>query len=137
MSQPVPVITVESIMTTQVRFFTLTMNVREAIGMLVQHKISGAPLVDGNQRVISVVTEGDLMKLAATAGIAKELGGCLDALPKTDNLITAKRSDKFADVYRMFLTHRVHRVIVVDANGKLQGLVSRTDVLKVLYAPTA
>jgi CBS domain-containing protein len=131
-SKPKPQLLVENIMTTQVHCVTPTMTVREAIQLLTTNKISGAPICDPNQKVLSVVSEGNLLKLAATMGMEAKISLCMSQLPKEDSLVTSKRGDPFTDVYKKFLTKSIHRIIVTDANGKLQGIVSRSNVLRVL-----
>ncbi len=99
------------------------MTVRDAIKFVLKNKIGGAPVVDSNKKVMSVVTEGDLLKLAASVGMEKTIFQCMIRLTKTDKLITIRKTDTFADVYKRFLSHPVHRLIVVDDMGRLEGLV--------------
>lgn len=109
------------------------MSVRQAIKLLTHYQISGAPIIDNLQKVISVMSEGDALKLAAQpGGMDKLIGACLDQLPKTDKLITTRASNSFADVYKQFLHHPFHRILVVDGGGKLVGLVSRSNILRLL-----
>src|SRR5262245_48536542 len=127
-----PVLLVESIMTDNVKCVLTSMTVREAIQLLTTNKISGAPIVDNKQIVLSVISEGNLLKLAAGSGLETTIANCMTKLPAASKLITAKKSDTFRDIYRVFLTHPVHRVIVVDDMGKLQGIVSRSNLLRLL-----
>ena len=78
---PPPQIVVESIMTANVQRITPEMSVREVIKILTTHKISGAPIVDTLGKVISVVSEGNLLKLAATVGLDKPMSYCMKTLP--------------------------------------------------------
>lgn len=123
-------LTVESIMTSKVFSIVPTMTVGEAVNLLLQNKISGAPIVNQAGVVISVMTEGDLLKLTATDGLDKKVGACMEKLTKTADLRIIRKSDSCVDAYRMFLKHDVHRLIVCDANGKLQGIVSRSNILR-------
>jgi predicted transcriptional regulator len=127
-----PKITAETIMTATVFTVTLDMTVRSAIEMLIEKKIAGAPVVDKQNVVVSVASEGDLLKLAATFGLEKPISECLTRLPKQEKLITIRRSEAFEKIYRIFLSHPVHRIIVCDDRGKLQGIVSRSNLLKTL-----
>ena len=128
-----PEVKVEAIMTKSVFAVTQNMTVRDAIVLLTSHKISGAPVVDSMNKVVSVMTEGDALKMAAVpGGMDKTIAKCMDQLCKQDNLVTAKASDSFAEVYKLFLHHAFHRVIIVDSNGKLHGVVSRSNVLRLL-----
>ncbi len=130
-----PEVTVASLMVTDVKSVTVDMTVKTAIGLLLKHGISGAPVIDSMKTVISVVSQSDLMKLAATKGLTATIGTCLQSLPKKESLVTLKRDVTFAELYRKFLATPVHRLIVIDDTGRLQGLVSRSTVLKVLYGP--
>jgi len=130
--QPTSSLTVASIMISDVFTVTPQMSVREAIQLLVKNKISGAPVIDQGRSVISIVSEGDLLKLAAAIGLDKKIANGLDKLITADKIITAKKTDSFTDVYRSFLKNGVHRILVVDANFGLIGLVSRSNILKLL-----
>lgn len=135
MSEKAPVpppLKVEDIMTANVMGVPPEMTVRDAMLMLSTHKISGAPVVNNMNKVLSVVSEGDLIKLAATEGMDKTISTCLPKLCKTENLMTLKKTNTFAEAYMMFLSKGVHRIIVIDGNGNLQGIVSRSNVLRVI-----
>ena len=128
----IPGLTVESIMVSKVHAITSEMTVRDAISMLLEHKISGAPVIDDGRKVMSIVSEGDLLKLAASVGLEKTIYQCMIKLTKTDKLVTSRKTDSFKDVYVKFLSRSVHRIIVVDDMGRLEGLVSRSNILKII-----
>jgi predicted transcriptional regulator len=130
----VPSLNVESLMTADVRVVSPEMTIREAIVLLTKHKISGAPIADLSGHVVSVITEGDLLRLAAGVGLETKIGWCLQKLPKAAKLVTLARSSSFSDAYKIFLTRSIHRIIIVDGTGKLQGIVSRSNILRVLCA---
>ncbi len=129
-----PAVTAESLMTNKVHSITTEMKISEAIGLLLKNRIHGAPVVDSLKRVISEINEGDLLKLAPK-GLSKSVGSYLETLPTFAQLDTAKRSAPFAYLYREFLTKEIDRIIIVDDNKQLQGLVSRSDILRILYRP--
>ena len=130
-----PAVTVDSIMTSEVHVITPDMTVQQAIGLLLKYKISGAPVVDQLTKVISMISEGDAMKLAATSGLDTPIHQCLEKLLTPSQLVTLRRTATFADLYRTFMQENVHRIIIIDSNGKLLGLVSRSNVLRLLYSP--
>ncbi len=130
-----PILLIEQIMVTDVKCVTPEMTVREVIDLLMEHSFSGAPVVDQMEKVISVCCEGDLLRLAASVGLDREISSILGKLPKREKLLTLKRSNSFSEAYQMFLNNHVRRIIVTDGNGNLQGLVSRSDILSILCSP--
>lgn len=122
-------------MTSDVYCVTTEMTIQDSIKLLLDHSIRGAPVVDSAKKVISVITEGDLLKLASSIGLSKTVGQCLFALVQTDELVTMKKDASFAEVYKKFLSTSVHRIIITSESGKIQGMVSRSNVLRILYGP--
>ena len=129
-----PVVKMEDIMTATVHCATPEMTVREVIGLITGHKISGVPVVDKMNCVLSVISEGDLLKLAANVGLDKSIGYCMQMskLRKTTELLTLRKDSAFSDAYNLFITHGVQRIIITDSNGKLQGIVSRSNILRLM-----
>ncbi len=122
---------VRDVMTNPVVTFNSLTTIKEAIHSLIRNKISGAPLIDpktGN--VETIVSEADLMKLAAMSGIHEVLGLCLDRLPAKKNLVTVGPDDPYSEVFKKFLTHPVRRVLVLGYDGALLGIVSRRDIIR-------
>lgn len=124
-------ILVESIMTSQVFTISPQMSVRDAISLILVKKVSGAPIVDSTNTVISMISEGNLLKLAAFAGLDAKIHSCLDQLIKPTEIVTVRKTQPVMDVYKLFLQHQYHRIAVTDGTGKLQGIVSRSNVLRV------
>lgn len=132
--QRAPVVTMQDIMTSTVHCVSPEMSVREAVALITGHKISGAPVVDKMNNVLTVVSEGDLLKLAASAGLEKTIGYCIQMskLKKTEELITLRKSSAFSEAYSLFIAHGMQRIIITDDNGKLHGIVSRSNILRLM-----
>ena len=130
MKSPVGQILVESMMTSPVVSLNLTTTVKEAIYILLTRRISGAPVLDQAERLVSVVSEADLMKFAALGGIHDPLGNFKDKLVATSALVTVKKTETFKEVFKQLLVNPVRRVLVVDSAGKVQGIVSRANILR-------
>jgi predicted transcriptional regulator len=127
-----PTLTVGAIMTASVISISPDMTIREGIKLLLTNKISGAPVIDSSRKVMTVVSEGDLLKLAASSGLEKTIFQNMTKLTKTNKLLTVKKTDNFADAYKKFLNHPVHRLIVVNDMGRLDGIITRSTILRVL-----
>ena len=121
---------VGDIMTSHVHTLQPSMTVRSAINLLLNNKVSGAPLVDPQGRVLSVVSESDLIKFAAMGQLDTELVALQSKLVAASKVIAVRKGDSFREVFKQFLTKPVRRVIVVDDMGKLQGIVSRSNLLR-------
>jgi len=127
-----PKVLVSEIMTAGVHRVTPEMKVYEVIELLTKYRISGAPVVDQIDLVLTVISEGDVMRLAASEGLDATIAHCLPHLPKPHKLVTLEKSDTFTAAYKLFMKHSLHRIIVVDGNGRLHGLVSRADILRLI-----
>ncbi len=111
--------------------FNMKTVIGEAMKILIESKVSGAPVVDQNNSLLSVVSEFDLMKFAAAGLMQQQLLHVLDQLPK--KLVTVSKEDKLVDIFKVFLARKVRRVIVVDGMSKLVGVISRRDLLAIFY----
>ncbi len=121
---------VSELMSQPVKCMTMLMSVEEGIQFLVGHQISGAPLVDKDGIVVSVVSEMDLMKLGVMEGLSTLLGENLDKLPQKRNIISVAAEDAFAVLFKKFLTENVRRVLVLDKKGIPVGIVARRDIIR-------
>ncbi len=130
MKSPIGNQAVEQMMTSPVISFALTTTVKEAVYILLTRRISGAPILDQAGRLVTVVSEADLMKFSALGGLHNPISSFQDKLVPTASVVTVKATDTFKDVFKQLLTNPVRRVIVVDAVGRVQGIVSRANILK-------
>ena len=122
--------TIEEIMTEDVVTLTPNTTVREAIRLFLEKNIAGAPIIDSARKVVSIISEVDLMKFAAQGKMDLPMQQLLKNLVKADKVVTVNHRENFKDVFKKFLLNPVRRVLVVDSTGKLQGLVSRKNILR-------
>lgn len=99
--------------------------------LFIAKKISGAPVVDNAGSLISVIGEGLILRLAAKEGLDATIAHCLASMPSASEIITVRPEESFANAYKLFLKHNLHRIPVTDANGKLLGLLSRSGILRI------
>ncbi|MCE3009758.1 MAG: CBS domain-containing protein [Proteobacteria bacterium] len=121
---------VSDVMTSPVKCMTPLMTVEQCIQFLVQNQISGAPVVDRDNLVVTVVSELDLMKLGVLVGLKSFIGENLDKLPPKDKLITIGPAASFKDLFKKFLTDNVRRVLVLDPQRRPLGIVARRDIIQ-------
>lgn len=126
--------------------------IEELAKVLLEHRISGVPVVDASNKLIGIVTEGDLLHKQTTPetpGINLILGGLaymkeyekytsdlkkLSALTAseimTQKLAIVRENTTVKEIATIMVDKNINRVPVVE-NGILVGLVSRADVLKI------
>lgn len=112
----------------------IDMTLRDAIALLTTKRIGGAPVIDTTQVVVSTLSEGDALRLAASFGLDVVIGSCLEHLTPSEKVITARRTATFADLYKIFITQKIHRIIITDDRLKLLGIVTRSSILKILLS---
>jgi CBS domain-containing protein len=138
------------IMTTEVVTVTEQTPVREVVKILLARRISGAPVVDADGRVIGLVSEGDLLR-RAELGTQKKRGSWLTFFTGTATLaddyvrshgevagdimtkhvIAVAPTATLADIADLMEERRVKRLPVIDGE-KLVGIVSRSNLLRAL-----
>jgi CBS domain-containing protein len=115
----------------------------EAAQLMVQHQISGLPVVDSQERLVGLVTENDFLR-AGDSGKPRLLEMLATAGTDTDELkarrvdelmtrqpITVSAETPLEDVINLMHRHSVRRLPVV-ADGKVVGIVSRGNLLRAL-----
>ena len=130
-ARPVPVTLVKEVMIPNVTAVTSEMKLWQVAELFIARGFSGAPVVDNLQRVISIVGEGLVMRLAATEGLEATIGHCLPKMPNAKQMIMIGPDETFTEAYKLFLKHNIHRLPVIDATGKLLGMITRGTILKI------
>ena len=107
-----------------------TMKIRDVIALQHQHGFSGFPVVEGKQ-VVGIITNRDL-----------RFEEDLDAETRTkmtprEKLVYVDEEADTAEAKRLMNKHRLERVLVVDDNFELRGLVTVKDILKSHEHPNA
>lgn len=122
-------LTVSSIMNSSVISVNPEMSLKSVVELFLKEEISGAPVVDKVNRVLTVISEADLIKLGVLHSLDEKVQKIINHLPKIDELIVINKSESFRNLFEKFILNPVRRVVVMDDNGKLQGIVSRRDIM--------
>ncbi|MEU6196585.1 CBS domain-containing protein [Streptomyces sp. NPDC047061] len=118
---------------------------KELVRLLEEHRISGLPVVDGDGKVVGVVSETDLMqhqtrdpeqdpthvmgrgaRRAAVKSNAATAGGVMST-----PAVTVRSDATVVEAARLMAGHRVERLPVVDTEDRLVGIVTRGALLGV------
>jgi IMP dehydrogenase len=106
------------------------MSVREVLALTQQHRISGLPVVDG-KRVVGIVTNRDLrFETNLDQSVA-------NIMTKGDRLVTVPEGTEIEHAKGLMHRHRIERVLVVNGNMELRGLITVKDILKGIEHPLA
>ena len=109
---------------------TPEMTVRDVISLQRQHKISGFPVLKGD-KVVGIVTNRDLRFEAKLDQQIKSI------MTPQRKLITVRDGSSREDAMQLMHKHRLERVLVVDEEFRLKGLVTVKDILKESENPNA
>jgi CBS domain-containing protein len=144
---------VRDVMTTDVVCFTRDENVTQAMQRLVDAGVSGGPVVDGDNRVVGMLTDSDLIvqdaQLHAPTAIA--ILGTVISLPKAkrefeeelhkqvgmtvgevmeDEPVMIDADSVVEDAATLMHDKDVSRLAVVDSDRRLLGIIARGDILR-------
>ncbi|MEU6417467.1 CBS domain-containing protein [Streptomyces spiralis] len=103
---------------------------KEIVRIMEQWKISALPVLDGEGRVIGVVSEADLLPTEDQSELVTGRAVTAAELMSAP-AVTVPPGATLAQAARIMAVRRVKRLPVVDGAGTLQGVVSRGDLLKV------
>jgi CBS domain-containing protein len=146
---------VGSVMSTEVVRATYGTPFKEVARLLGEHRISGLPVVDEDEKVIGVISETDLMvrqaetpdpfepkkhsrltvltrqgKTRAAKVSARTAGQLMSGPP-----VTVHADNTIVEAARTMAQHRIERLPVLDEENRLVGIVTRRDLLKVFLRP--
>jgi CBS domain-containing protein len=122
----------KDIMSTKLITIKATTLVEEAIKVLVNSKVTGLPVVDDEGKMIGILSEYDIIAAVAEGGTAD--GKVFQSkIPFTGNVITASDSDPLQKVLQLFIEKKCRRLPVIDSNKRLVGIISRRDVMRILF----
>ncbi|XP_022740126.1 CBS domain-containing protein CBSX1, chloroplastic-like [Durio zibethinus] len=130
-----------------------TTTVDEALETLVEHRITGFPVIDDDWKLVGVVSDYDLLALDSISGRRTEN----DMFPEVDSTwktfnevqkllnktngqvigdlmtpapLVVRETTNLEDVARLLLETKYRRLPVVDAEGKLVGIITRGNVVR-------
>jgi len=138
------------VMTSQVVTATPQTTVEDAAKLMINNRISGLPVVDEDRRLVGVITEGDLLRRAETgterqrsrwsewfspnsrlAGefIKSHARRVADVM--SGDVVSVTQLTTLGEIADLMEARRIKRVPILH-DGKLVGIVSRADLLRVL-----
>jgi CBS domain-containing membrane protein len=124
-------------------------SLREALRHLREHHIKALPVVDLDNRVVGILTQTDLLDKAdwGMSAMGSGLGWRLRAISNSDRALKGKVEDimsapvkaarpetHLAQIVPFMADAGLHHLPVVDADGRLVGMVTQSDVMAAMFA---
>jgi IMP dehydrogenase len=109
---------------------TQDMTVRDAIDLQRSNKISGLPVVEG-KRVVGILTNRDLRFETRFDAPVREV------MTPRERLVTVPEGASLDDAKALMHKHRLERVLVINGNDELRGLITVKDITKATEHPLA
>src|SRR5690554_2121932 len=104
--------------------------VAEAQELMARYHISGIPITDEDGRLVGILTNRDLRFL-------KDPERPVSDLMTSRNLVTAPVGTTLAAAEEILHRHRIEKLPVVDADGRLTGLITVKDIQKRIEFPSS
>lgn len=118
---------VQAIMTASPFFATEDATVSEIAKLMAEKEIGCVPILDAALRVVGILTDRDICKAIATSNCAACEIPALQLSSKP--VITCGPAEELESALRTMRQHHIRRLPVVDARGRLQGILSIDDVV--------
>ncbi len=103
--------------------------VEEVLGMMAKYHISGVPVTEGDQ-LVGIVTNRDLR-------FESDMHKRISEVMTRDNLVTVQEGISLQESKKLLHAHRIEKLLVVDANERLKGMITIKDIEKIKKFPNA
>ncbi|HET6214707.1 MAG TPA: IMP dehydrogenase, partial [Micromonosporaceae bacterium] len=103
---------------------------RDVDALCARYRISGAPVVDGTGALVGIVTNRDIRFVSDKSELVRDV---MTPMP----LVTAPVGVSAADALDLLRRHKVEKLPLVDAGGRLRGLITVKDFAKSQQFPNA
>lgn len=103
----------------------------EALTVMLEHRISGAPVVDERGALVGVLSEIDFLEAMLKGSYHGEMEGSVGDVMTAGAQTVNEDTDIYA-VSEIFLRDKRRRLPVLDEEGRLAGQISRRDVLRAI-----
>jgi CBS domain-containing protein len=121
-------ISIKTIMTTNVISVKKSLPVSDALRLLMKHEISGIPVVDDKMCVIGILSEKDVLKILVDEKY-DEKKTVEDYM--SHGVICFTDKDDAVEICKFFINNHIRRVPIVK-DGHLVGIVSRRDIVSLI-----
>ncbi len=104
--------------------------VADALAIMKEFKIGGIPVVDKNNKLVGIVTNRDLR-------FEKRMSRPVREIMTSENLITVSDAKDMQKAEAILQKYKIEKLPVVNKTGKLVGLITYKDIIKIKLKPSA
>jgi IMP dehydrogenase len=104
--------------------------VRDALELMERYHISGVPITDEEGYLVGILTNRDIR-------FETNFDRPIHEVMTSENLITAPVGTSLEEAERILQKHKIEKLPIVDEQGKLRGLITIKDLLKIRQHPNA
>ena len=101
----------------------------EVLGLMEKYRISGVPVIRGDQ-LVGIVTNRDLR-------FETRMDKSVSEVMTKDKLITVNEGISLEESKKLLHEHRIEKLLVVDSKGRLTGMITIKDIEKIKKYPNA
>lgn len=104
--------------------------IQDAVNLMERFHISGVPIVDETGKLVGILTNRDIrFETNYTKLVTERM--------TADKLVTAPTGTNLEQAQEILAEHRIEKLPIVDKEGKLTGLITIKDILKVIQHPNS
>ncbi|MDA3916620.1 MAG: IMP dehydrogenase [Deltaproteobacteria bacterium] len=104
-------------------------SISKVLEIMAKYRISGIPVIEG-EKLVGIVTNRDLRFETNLKKPAKDV-------MTSENLVTVREKCTLEESKKLLHKHRIEKLLVVDSEGKLKGLITIKDIEKIKKYPNS
>ena len=102
----------------------------EADNLMAKYRISGVPIVDGNGKLIGIITNRDMK-------FEEDMSRPIRDVMTSEGLVTGREGTTLQEAKEILRKHKIEKLPIVDDNFHLKGLITIKDIEKVVKYPNS
>ncbi len=120
--------TAKDVMTRQLTTVMEETVMQHVIKLLVDHNITGIPVVNEDMELKGIITEKDVLKMLMDRASSQTT---VKSIMTTD-VVSFDESDNLMEIFKAFVDNSFRRVPILS-DGRLAGIISRKDIIKYIF----
>jgi CBS domain-containing protein len=123
--------TVGELMTHDPVLAVADMSLADAAELMEFYRVSGLPVIDWDGELVGVISQTDMLHARTTEALWQAWPGLAVRHLMTRPAVTVKSNDAIDEAARLMERLRIHRLVVIDADGESPiGVLSLTDLVR-------